>query len=591
MPWTVKAEHPEHFEVEGNAGAPFRIRKANLSPTTVERMRLACGGEVKPKPSPAAKQPKQALAEGGPVDAPIVPAVPPLSPGLGTLEVGAVPPPVPQDPAFVAPLEREQQLAAVGGLPALVGTGAERPSVVQEQIAAVAQPSQPAAAPAPAAAGTPDAAAWAAAAQAGAPGGARPPQLPTLPAMPPAADWNKLQGQVDLSLREGKGGAEALAKAEAQKADAMAGFYQKHLDSMKALEDRRVQETQAAQTSIDKLIGDIQGSKIEPDRFWSSKSTGQKIATALGMVLSGLGSGLSRQPNMAAEFLNKQIDRDIEAQKADLGRKETLLGFMFKKYGNIQDASTAAKSYLLATLAGQTSLVGARAGSQEAAARADMLKAQLTHGALAAQAQIIQGRHQDAMQRYSMDLQRQMLQMVAGQGGAPEGYLPSRAAPPAGTDPMNPLKNIVETRKDASERTLIGPGGKPFIAFDKETAHKTRPLLQAADAADKIVKDMEELRGKGLVPGSKAANQYEKFWHSLSEKWAMANGLTQPSEVSNRNLEAVMPSKWEAFVRGDFTFDAIRKLLHDHRSGLYEMAGLHPSALPVMARPHRAGGR
>jgi hypothetical protein len=56
-------------------------------------------------------------------------------------------------------------------------------------------------------------------------------------------------------------------------------------------------------------------SKIDPQRMLHNMNTGGKILTGIGMILSGMGSGTTGQPNLAMGVLNKAIDADIDAQK------------------------------------------------------------------------------------------------------------------------------------------------------------------------------------------------------------------------------------------------------------------------------------
>ena len=46
-----------------------------------------------------------------------------------------------------------------------------------------------------------------------------------------------------------------------------------------------------------------------------SKALGNKLLAGIGLALSGIGSGLTGQPNLAMDMLQKTIDRSIEAQK------------------------------------------------------------------------------------------------------------------------------------------------------------------------------------------------------------------------------------------------------------------------------------
>lgn len=67
---------------------------------------------------------------------------------------------------------------------------------------------------------------------------------------------------------------------------------------------------------IQAIKDDVQ--KVDPDRFWNNKSTGQKISIGIGLMLGGIGSGLTGGPNTAAQMINSAIDNDIQAQKLDI---------------------------------------------------------------------------------------------------------------------------------------------------------------------------------------------------------------------------------------------------------------------------------
>lgn len=86
------------------------------------------------------------------------------------------------------------------------------------------------------------------------------------------------------------------------------------------------------------ILKDIQDNHINPNHYMENMSAIGKVSTAIGMVLSGLGSGGSGQPNMAAQFINNQIDRDIAAQKSNLGKQENLLSANMRQFGNAKDA-------------------------------------------------------------------------------------------------------------------------------------------------------------------------------------------------------------------------------------------------------------
>ncbi len=89
---------------------------------------------------------------------------------------------------------------------------------------------------------------------------------------------------------------------------------------------------------INNFMTDIKDEHINPHQLWDSKSGFDKARIGIGFLLSGMGAGLTGGPNLAVEMLNKDIDRDIDAQKANIGKSENLLSAMFKQYGNMRDA-------------------------------------------------------------------------------------------------------------------------------------------------------------------------------------------------------------------------------------------------------------
>lgn len=57
----------------------------------------------------------------------------------------------------------------------------------------------------------------------------------------------------------------------------------------------------------------------------SDRSTMGKVGTLFGLMLSGMGSGLSHQPNMLMSMMDNEIKRDLEAQQNSTSNKQNLL--------------------------------------------------------------------------------------------------------------------------------------------------------------------------------------------------------------------------------------------------------------------------
>lgn len=94
-------------------------------------------------------------------------------------------------------------------------------------------------------------------------------------------------------------------------------------------------------------LEDFKNDKIDPSRYLGNMGTGQKVSTAIGLIIGGMGGGLTGQENPASKFLNQQIQNDLEAQKSNLGKKENLISMNLKHVGNLKDAYQMAHAQML----------------------------------------------------------------------------------------------------------------------------------------------------------------------------------------------------------------------------------------------------
>ena len=108
----------------------------------------------------------------------------------------------------------------------------------------------------------------------------------------------------------------------------------------------------------------VQDGKINPNAYMESLSPGGKAMTAIGLILGGIGGGMTHQGNPALEFLNKQIDRDIEGQKSDLGRKVTLFSMLKDEMGNEKMAHEMTRAAMQQNIIDTTNAMAAKSGSQ-----------------------------------------------------------------------------------------------------------------------------------------------------------------------------------------------------------------------------------
>lgn len=125
------------------------------------------------------------------------------------------------------------------------------------------------------------------------------------------------------------------------------------------------------------LANAIQTDKIDPNRVWSNMSTGNKITAAISILLGGFGAGLQGKgaKNSALEIIDKDIERDIDSQKTELGKKQTLFSENLRQLGDVRAARAATKSQLMTIAQAQANKIAADSGSKEASLNMQSLNA------------------------------------------------------------------------------------------------------------------------------------------------------------------------------------------------------------------------
>ncbi len=179
------------------------------------------------------------------------------------------------------------------------------------------------------------------------------------------ADSAKAQGQAAQSLADLTSRASQEQLKAQQEAEARRQAIAKEWET-------RWQENQAA---ADRLTNDIATSKIDPQAFWQNKGTGQKIAATLGIILGGIGQAFGGGENQALKLINDAIEKDIDAQKANLGKKQGLLSAYVQKGHSIEEAARLARADQQDALAGQIAMVASKYAGPEAQAKVQALQA------------------------------------------------------------------------------------------------------------------------------------------------------------------------------------------------------------------------
>lgn len=188
------------------------------------------------------------------------------------------------------------------------------------------------------------------------------------------------------ALNEQKRGQQIMAEAQgkmgASTAEAEKSFQEESSNRQKAY--------QVADADLTKeriaMQKDIADQHINPKRYIENMSTGSHIATGIGLILGGLGSGLTHGPNLAFQHFQSQIDRDIQSQKDELGKKENLLSHNLRATGDLRSATELTRlqsndilSSHLKQLAGTAQSEASKGAALNAAGLIDKESAQIQH--------------------------------------------------------------------------------------------------------------------------------------------------------------------------------------------------------------------
>lgn len=322
---------------------------------------------------------------------------------------------------------------------------------------------------------------------------------------------------------------------------------------------------------------------IDPKHYQENMGSTEKTTKAIGLFLGGLGVPFGGH-NYAFDFLNKQIDRDIEAQKAKADQQKTIYGAYRDLYGDGQQAYAATKASMLDILNKKQELVAKQVGTPQAAQKSLALRNQLAieaqkglkdsaaqigalpgttsnqpkSGAKGPQApapaeggskkyEILspkaQGTFNNIMQGYSTWSPEK--DKIAQQ------YTAAQQAERVLNGPNNDGKGGVDELMDTMYKSInAGPGGaKGLEPHVRESIQKMEDIPYAGP----LVKGLNE-----IVPKGDAYKNFEISKNQLESDLATAlSGLVTPTEIHNmieKNLPALgdddknVSSKTQAIV-------------------------------------------
>lgn len=238
------------------------------------------------------------------------------------------------------------------------------------------------------------------------------------------------------------------------------------------------------------LFDDVLNGKIDPKRLWNNADTGTKIAASIGMILGGMGAGMTRGPNYALQVIERAIDRDIDAQKSNLAKKENLLNYNIAQQGQARAGYMLTKADLLDAAAAKLQAASYSLTSKTAQDEAAKSVFQLRENASKVRAEVAHlgaatalARTQVQQANLGMAYTQWMMNAKADLAGGGGGRVNPEALPP-----------------EDRARLVEMPNGRQQLAPTPEAAVKIREARTANDEVQALVREAADFRrSKGRV--------------------------------------------------------------------------------------------
>lgn len=307
-----------------------------------------------------------------------------------------------------------------------------------------------------------------------------------------------------------------------------------NLASFQSEEQKLLAEKSAAiQAKIDEDDKNVE--KIEPKGFFTGKSTWQKILGGVGMFL---GSLTSEGAKNVASIIDNEINRDIEAQKANIKLKQDKSD---KNFQRLMDRYGSQEAALLAKKRDAFSMLDVHLKKLELNARNAETKARLA-----------QGREELALKKQAIGVDLLKASLKQNQEAA-KGMIPGFSGSNQNPTIVKDLTERIAAQRSANSsidqlENLLKEGS--LIGKNRELAVQVREKL-AADMAKAMFgrsSDSELEVARGLIPdvtsimqrGSVDKDLLENLRKKLAEDVrvaAEAAGFTQIVPVGARKIQ------------------------------------------------------
>lgn len=300
------------------------------------------------------------------------------------------------------------------------------------------------------------------------------------------------------------------------------------------------------------LMEEVKSGQVDPNKFWDNHS---RIANAIGILVAGFNPTSS--PNAAIQFLQKQMDMDLQAQTKNLDSKNNLVAMNMKRFQSLQDAT-------LATRAMQN----------------DLMALKLEQAAAKSTNPIIQAKLKQDVGAFRITAQQQMQELAAKQLKADMVRLAAGARNnPKQAESLLATMDIVDPERSKALRSTLVPG-VGFANTPEDAKHLKEVQDRKLMIDDNVAKAIKMVKSKGTY---EALGPHNAVLDGLADQIAtdMAklqdpNSVARPAEVElvkKSLIESGLSTRNKTAID---TLKAFNKTVEDRYSKAFTTRGMTP---------------
>jgi hypothetical protein len=353
-------------------------------------------------------------------------------------------------------------------------------------------------------------------------------------------------------VQEQKNAVLAQAAVAKQEADAMSQAMQS-IEERRALVSQNFQaQQQFWQTRGDALKQKIMDSEIDPRAFWAKKDTGSKIQAAIAIAMGAMGGALQKGPNVALQVIDQAIARDIDAQKANLGKTGSLLSFHMQEGRDAQAAYQLTKADLLDAAAAQMKMTSLKYAGAAEQAQAEQKVGELSIRSGQLRQQVAAQSQEMALRRIQMDEARLKMALMM--------------------QPAQPIEASAVTmetiRNPKTGETVQKPVIQRVAAVDDKAAQKIREstagTMDALISLDGLEKSWRDIGAADIANPFDTAKEKKLATDTIAVIGKFRIPLTGPGVLTPEEVTRIMktlPDKFDWTSRGQAKLTSLKEQL------------------------------